>query len=129
MSAWPPTDGWWGLSRMGPSFDKELSLKWEGRHRVHGPEHGVGAGGSQLPEPVTRRHPKWVIPWMEDDRRLTEPQLWVNRTLQPTWTDALEYGATGLLGIHWRTRVTSPTISARAQKSWEFGLTSERILG
>ena len=27
------------------------------------------------------KHPKWAIPWMEDDPDLTASQLWVNRTL------------------------------------------------
>ncbi len=66
------------------------------------------------------RHAKWVIPWMEDDPGLTAPELWVNRTLQHM-EDALAYGATGLLGIHWRTGITSPQITAMAQKSWLVG--------
>ena len=68
-------------------------------------------------------HKKWVIPWMEDDPTLTQPQLWVNRTLMHM-EDASKYGASGLLGIHWRTRATSPQISAMAQKSWLSNLTS-----
>lgn len=35
------------------------------------------------------------------------------------------YGITGLLGIHWRTRATSPQIAAMAKKSWAPELTSE----
>eukprot|EP00118_Oscarella_pearsei_P019329 m.204509 g.204509 ORF g.204509 m.204509 type:complete len:965 (+) comp39649_c0_seq9:56-2950(+) len=70
------------------------------------------------------KHDKWAIPWMEDDPGLTAPQLWVNRTLQHM-EDAKKYGCQGLLGIHWRTRQTSPQIAAMAQKSWDFSLTSE----
>jgi hypothetical protein len=102
-------------------FDQELSLKWDAIASID-----LNTGWAPVDRSYLNvtRHPKWVIPWMEDDRRLTEPQLWVNRTLQHM-EDALDYGATGLLGIHWRTRVTSPTISAMAQKSWKFRLTSE----
>ena len=40
------------------------------------------------------RHAKWVIPWMEDDPTLTQPQLWVNRTLQHM-EDAAKYVGDG----------------------------------
>jgi hypothetical protein len=72
------------------------------------------------------RHDKWAIPWMEDDPGITAPELWVNRTLQHM-EDAKKYGCNGLLGIHWRTKQTSPQIAAMAQKSWNFNLTSEEF--
>ena len=74
------------------------------------------------------RHAKWVIPWMEDDPDMTAPQLWVNRTLQHM-EDAKTYGASGLLGIHWRTRAISPQIAAMAQKSWQPELKSGEFWG
>jgi len=36
--------------------------------------------------------------------------------------DALEYGCTGLMGIHWRTRVLGPNVSALAQAAWDQSL-------
>ncbi len=48
--------------------------------------------------------PKWAIPWMEDDPALTSVQLWAGR-MRKDAADALAYGCTGLLGIHWRTRI------------------------
>ena len=33
--------------------------------------------------------------------------------------DALNYGCTGLLGIHWRTRILGPNVSALAQAAWD----------
>jgi hypothetical protein len=33
--------------------------------------------------------------------------------------DALRYGCTGLMGIHWRTRIVGPNISALAQAAWD----------
>ena len=62
---------------------------------------------------------------MEDDPGLTAPEIWVNRTLQHM-EDAQKYNCSGLLGIHWRTGVTSPQISAMAQKSWNSTLNSIR---
>ena len=51
--------------------------------------------------------PKWSIPWMEDDPGMTIPQLWVGRMRRDA-ADSLAYGCTGLMGIHWRTRVLGP---------------------
>jgi len=62
--------------------------------------------------------PKWAIPWMEDDPNLLQPQLWAGR-MRKDAADALKYGCTGLLGIHWRTRILSPNVSALAQAAWD----------
>ena len=51
--------------------------------------------------------PKWAIPWMEDDPSLTSAQLWAGR-MRNDAADALAYGCTGLMGIHWRTPITGP---------------------
>jgi hypothetical protein len=61
---------------------------------------------------------KWAIPWMEDDPGLTSPQLWVGRMRRDA-AAARRYGCDGLLGIHWRTRVLSPNVSALAQAAWD----------
>ena len=66
---------------------------------------------------VTGR-PLWAIPWMEDDPALTSPQLWVGR-MRCDAADALRYGCTGLLGIHWRTRILGPNIAALAHAAWD----------
>jgi hypothetical protein len=62
--------------------------------------------------------PKWAIPWMEDDPALIIPQLWAGRMRRDA-ADALAYGCTGLMGIHWRTRVLGPNVSALAHAAWE----------
>jgi hypothetical protein len=62
--------------------------------------------------------PKWAIPWLEDDPALIIPQLWAGRMRRDA-ADALAYGCTGLLGIHWRTRILAPNVSALAQAAWE----------
>ncbi len=64
------------------------------------------------------RRPRWVIPWLENDGNLTSPQLWVGR-MRYDAADALRLGATGLIGIHWRTRVLAPQIAALAGAAWE----------
>lgn len=60
----------------------------------------------------------WAIPWMEDDPRLTVPQLWAGRTLRDA-ADAHAMGCEGLLGIHWRTRGLAPQMAALARASWD----------
>ncbi len=59
----------------------------------------------------------WAIPWLEDDPALLIPQLWAGRVRRDA-ADALAYGCTGLIGIHWRTRVLSPNIAALAAAGW-----------
>jgi len=61
---------------------------------------------------------KWAIPWMEDDPALTQPQLWVGR-MRKDAADALQFGCTGLMGIHWRTRILGPNVSALAHAAWD----------
>ena len=63
---------------------------------------------------------KWAIPWLEDDPALTSMQLWAGRMRRDAF-DALRYGCDGLMGIHWRTRVLGPAVSALAQAAWEQG--------
>ena len=62
--------------------------------------------------------PKWAIPWMEDDPALIIPQLWAGRMRRDA-ADSLAYGCTGLMGIHWRTRILGPNVSALAHAAWE----------
>jgi hypothetical protein len=78
--------------------------------------------GFSLVEPyfakVTGR-PKWAIPWMEDDPALISPQLWAGR-MRKDAADALKYGCDGLMGIHWRTRILGPNVSALAEAAWNY---------
>lgn len=60
---------------------------------------------------------KWAIPWLEDDPGLILPQLWAGRMRRDA-ADALAYGCTGLIGIHWRTKILGPNISALAKAGW-----------
>jgi len=62
--------------------------------------------------------PTWAIPWLEDDPAMTSPQLWAGRMRRDA-EDALAYGCTGLMGIHWRTRILAPNVAALAQAAWE----------
>ncbi|MBN2270473.1 MAG: hypothetical protein JXN61_07660, partial [Sedimentisphaerales bacterium] len=62
--------------------------------------------------------PQWAIPWLEDDPALIIPQLWAGRMRRDA-ADALAYGCTGLLGIHWRTRILAPNVSALAHAAWD----------
>ena len=67
---------------------------------------------------AVKGRPKWAIPWMEDDPGMTIPQLWAGRMRRDA-ADALAYGCTGLLGIHWRTEVLAPNVSALAKAAWD----------
>ena len=62
--------------------------------------------------------PQWAIPWMEDDPALIIPQLWAGRMRRDA-ADAHAYGCTGLMGIHWRTRILGPNVAALAHAAWE----------
>ncbi|MGB9746601.1 MAG: hypothetical protein ACPLXM_06705 [Bacteroidales bacterium] len=62
--------------------------------------------------------PKWQISWLEDDPALVSPQLWAGRVRKDA-ADALKYGCTGLMGIHWRTKTISPALEALAKAGWE----------
>ncbi len=59
----------------------------------------------------------WVIPWMEDDLALAGAELWVNRTIEHARV-AHEYGASGLLGLMWRTWEIAPQIAALGRSAW-----------
>ncbi|MEW6238884.1 MAG: malectin domain-containing carbohydrate-binding protein [Candidatus Omnitrophota bacterium] len=61
--------------------------------------------------------PTWAIPWMEDDPGLLSPQLWAGR-MRADAADALKYRCNGLMGIHWRTRILGPNVSALAKAGW-----------
>ncbi len=62
--------------------------------------------------------PTWAIPWLEDDPALAAPQLWAGRMRRDAF-DALRYGCSGLMGIHWRTRNLGPNVSALAKAAWD----------
>ena len=62
--------------------------------------------------------PKWSIPWMEDDPALLTAQLWAGRMRRDA-LDSWKYGCDGLFGIHWRTRILAPTVSALSMAAWE----------
>jgi hypothetical protein len=61
---------------------------------------------------------KWAIPWLEDDPAMTSVQLWAGRMRRDA-RDALDYGCTGLMGIHWRSRILGPNVAALAQAAWD----------
>ena len=65
-----------------------------------------------------KKHPTWAIPWLEDDHGLISMQLWVGRMRKDAY-DAHRFGCTGLIGIHWRTRIISPNIQALMEAAWK----------
>jgi len=67
---------------------------------------------------IKTNRPKWAIPWLEEDPRMTIPQFWAGR-MRADAADALKYGCTGLIGIHWRTRSIAPNVNALAEAAWK----------
>jgi hypothetical protein len=63
---------------------------------------------------------KWAIPWLESDyfNGLGALQLEAGRMCRDA-ADAHAYGCSGLMGLHWRTEILSPNISALAQAAWD----------
>ena len=63
---------------------------------------------------------RWAIPWLESDwyYGLATIQLHAGRMRRDAF-DAREYGCTGLMGLHWRTDILAPNISALAQAAWD----------
>ncbi|MFO7853488.1 MAG: hypothetical protein ACQERS_08130 [Bacteroidota bacterium] len=61
---------------------------------------------------------KWMIPWLEDEPAMISPQLWAG-CMRNDNLDACQYGCTGLIGIHWRTKILSPNISVLAEAAWD----------
>lgn len=95
-------------------FDKELPKEMPisciNRNVGHDP---VEEGFSRI-----EGRPKWAIPWLEDDPAQIIPQLWVGR-MRKDALDARRYGCTGLMGIHWRTRILGPNVAALAHAAWD----------
>jgi hypothetical protein len=69
-------------------FDKTLPKTWDAITSID-----MNTGHSPVDKSYANitEHNKWAIPWMEDDPTLTQPQLWVNRTLEHM-EDAKKYG-------------------------------------
>ena len=63
---------------------------------------------------------KWAIPWLESDAHqgLAGIQLYAGRMRRDA-ADAAAYGCTGLMGLHWRTEILAPNVSALALAAWD----------
>ena len=78
----------------------------------------VGYGAIERQFANLSERPRWAIPWLENDGDLTSPELWAGR-MRYDAADALRLGCTGLIGIHWRTRILAPAVAALAAAGWE----------
>ena len=107
---------------------------------VLGPQHDRAAFDADLPKDVpasaisrdtgaTNVDPafgkivgrdKWAIPWLESDNRegLAGIQFFAGRMRRDA-ADALAYGCTGLMGLHWRTDILGPNVAALAEAAWD----------
>ncbi|MGH2551533.1 MAG: hypothetical protein ACRDHN_19265, partial [Thermomicrobiales bacterium] len=64
---------------------------------------------------------RWPIPWLEDDATLWQPQYHIYR-FQNDIAKAKAFGADGMIGIHWRTRVIDHVAGYFARALWQPGL-------
>lgn len=77
--------------------------------------------GHEGVEPAFARlqdRPKWAIPWVENDPNMIGYQPWVARMRYDAF-DAKRFGCTGLLGIHWRTKILAQNLAALAGAGWD----------
>lgn len=108
------TSGW----VLGPPQDRALFDNFLSKNLpMSSINRGVGFTPIEPGFVNVQGRPKWAIPWLEDDPAMIIPQLWVGRMRRDA-ADALAYGCTGLIGIHWRTRILGPNISALAHSAW-----------
>jgi len=61
---------------------------------------------------------KWAVPWIEEDSPMLTPSFWAGR-IRKDAADALAYGCTGFMTLHWRTRIVGPCASASAMACWD----------
>lgn len=69
---------------------------------------------------------RWPIPWLEDDATLWEPQYHVER-FRNDIVRAHEFGANGMIGIHWRTRTIDHVASYFVRALWQPGLDAKEF--
>ncbi len=66
---------------------------------------------------------RWPIPWLEDDPSMWFPQFRAGH-VQMDMQRAEQFGCQGVLGIHWRHRITDPTATYLARAGWDKQLTA-----
>jgi hypothetical protein len=64
---------------------------------------------------------RWPIPWLEDDPAMWLPQFHVHRFVRDM-NRAEQFGCQGLLGIHWRHRITDANAGFQSRYSWDKSL-------
>jgi hypothetical protein len=108
--------GWGWITGNFPALDRALpkdiifsAINMSAGHDPVSPNFGRLAGRQ-----------KWSIPWLEDDGGLTSFQLRAGRVRRDA-VDARRYGCSGLMGLHWHTRILGPNVAALAQAGWEQG--------
>jgi len=106
--------GWGWLAHQFAAFDKTLPK--DICFSCINEKLGFAPVTAEFGKLKNREH--WCIPWMEDDTDMIAPQLWVGRVCKDA-ADAKRLGCTGLMGIHWRTKIIAPNLAMLARCGWK----------
>ncbi len=123
IRAWKKVDPEFGLAVcgwvLGPDFDHAAFDKVLPKHiaisemsRAYNAPVDEGFGKMQ------DGRPRWAIPWIEEDSPILTPSLWAGRVRKDA-ADALAYGCTGFMTLHWRTKILEPSSAAMARACWD----------
>ncbi len=122
LAAWEKVKPPFGLATggwvLGPDFDHRAFDKALPKHVAIG--EMSRAYNAPVDEAFARikGRPKWAIPWIEEDSPILTPQLWAGRVRKDA-ADALAYGCTGLMTLHWRTLINEQAADAVARAGWD----------
>ncbi|NQT38082.1 MAG: hypothetical protein HQ581_11365 [Planctomycetes bacterium] len=122
LAAWEKVKPPFGLATggwvLGPDFDHAAFDKALPKHVAIG--EMSRAYNAPVDEAFARieGRPKWSVPWIEEDSPILTPQLWAGRVRKDA-ADALAYGCTGLMVLHWRTLINEQAATAVARAGWD----------
>jgi len=121
LKAWKNVKPEFGLATcgwvLGPDFDHGAWDKALPKHvAISEMSPAYNAPVDQLFAGIQGRQ-KWAIPWIEEDTPILTPCLWASRVRKDV-ADALAYGCTGFMTLHWRTRILETSSSAMAMACW-----------
>lgn len=106
--------GWGAVHQLFDQMHQELpsDIAFSALH------HNLGTSETAAVYGRLKGRSRWPIPWLEDDATLWQPQYHVGR-FHNDIVRARQFGADGMIGIHWRTRVIDHNASYFARSLWQ----------